>query len=187
MDDRFQNEVAGAALVLLASEPWDALSPDKIARQAGLPLRKVEKDFPCPSDLIPAIVGWVEAQKKAAPPDSAASPVDVLFESLMNRFEAMDAFKGSFVSLAETIRRRPPEAFAFYRSLRPFLIESLSLSQPKEAKKPSEAQVACLAGAYVFAFFRWADDETPDLRHTMASLDSTLKSCKIFLFHTLNF
>lgn len=185
MKKNLQSKVAKAALELLANEAWDSLSPDKLAAQADLPLPQIQKAFPIPRSLIPAIVDWVDEKTESAEPDATAAPADTLFELLMNRFETMGSFKPSFVALAETIRRRPPEAFTFYHSFRPFLAKALLLSQPKAERRPSEAQIVCLAGIYAFTFFRWAEDKTPDMCRTMAALNGAIKSCEEFLFRTL--
>jgi len=180
MNDKNQSKAAMAALALLPTTPWDLLSLESVAKKSKLPPKQIRSAFPDTNALIPAIVRLFDEAVSGSlePPDEDSSFEDLLFDSLMLRFEAMQPYREGLIALDSACRHRPALALCLYRAMRESMKKTLELLGFRNDALLSFGRVSLLLCVYQMVFYRWCDDTTPDLDKTMAALNATLQACR---------
>ena len=114
MFDEFskRSKAVRAALELAQQRDWGDITLGDIARQAGLDLADLRREFACKSDILRAFQAEVDAEvlakAKQAGPDGSVR--DRLFDIIMTRFEVMGPYKPALKRIACYLRCRPGEA-----------------------------------------------------------------------------
>ncbi len=104
MFDEFskRSKAVRAALELAQQRDWGEIGLADIAKQAGLDLADLRREFSCKSDILRAFQAEVDADvlAKAKPAGADQSVRDRLFDLIMTRFEVMAPYKPALKRIA---------------------------------------------------------------------------------------
>ena len=177
------DRIIDAALALVATEGWRQVSLAAIAAAAGLPILQVYRIFRSKQAILAALYRRVDAIVLAEPPAAEADerPRDRLFDLLMRRFDALQAYKPALDVLRRELLHDPPTALcagvSLLRSMR-WMLEAADI--PTSGVRGAVA-VKLATAAYLSAMRVWQRDDSPDLARTMASLDARLRRIERWL------
>jgi AcrR family transcriptional regulator len=177
------DRIIDAALGLLATEGWRRLSLAAIAAAAELPILQVYRIFPSKQAVLCGLYRWVDEIVLAEPPAAEADerPRDRLFDLLMRRFDALQAYKPAFDVLRRELPGDPLSAVcagaALLRSMR-WMLEAAGISV---VGWRGAIAVRLASAAYLSAMRVWQRDDSPDLARTMAALDARLRQIERWL------
>jgi len=177
------DRIIDAALALVATEGWRQVSLAAIAAAAGLPILQVYRIFRSKQAILAALYRRVDAIVLAEPSAAEADerPRDRLFDLLMRRFDALQAYKPALDVLRRELPHDPPTALcagvSLLRSMR-WMLEAADI--PTSGVRGAVA-VKLATAAYLSAMRVWQRDDSPDLARTMASLDARLRRIERWL------
>jgi len=180
MFDEFskRSKAVRAALELAQQRDWGDITLAGIARQAGLDLADLRREFACKSDILRAFQAEVDAEvlakAKQAGPDQSVR--DRLFDIIMTRFEVMGPYKPALKRIACYLRCRPGEASLIACSTLASQYWMLAGAGAKLGGAHAAVRVTGLAAVYGKVFQVWLDDPSPSLDKTMAALDRGLSN-----------
>ncbi len=167
-----------AALGLIEREGWRGLTMGRFARAAGVPLSEVYRRQKSKADILRGLVRRIDlialAEDSGAAPDSE-TPRDRLFDSVMVRFEAMEAHRGAVRVLAEELRRDPLAVAEILPELRQSLRWTLDAAGIDPTGWQGAVRVRVLGVICAQVLQVWLDDDGRDLAKTMADLDRRLR------------
>jgi len=164
-----------AALRVAAHDAWQTVSYWQIAEEAGLSTADVETLFPSKQDMVAAIVDNLDSRVLGSyQVDQSSSKRDVLFDVLMERFDAMADHRDAHISFLKsygwTYSSKRDDLKIYFCSLAKYLsasgIETRGLFGPMN--------VAAVGLGYLYVLFVWSQDKSADLSKTMAALDKML-------------
>jgi len=180
MFDEFskRSKAVRAALELAQQHDWGDITLSDIARQAGLDLADLRREFACKSDILRAFQAEVDAEvlAKMRQAGSEGSVRDRLFELIMTRFEVMGPYKPALKRIACYLRCRPGEASLVACSTLASQYWMLAGAGAKLGGAHAAVRVAGLTAVYGKVFQVWLDDPSPSLDKTMAALDRALSN-----------
>ena len=174
MDDAaFDRALIAAAFDMAASDGWNSVTVGAAARRAELPLEQARARFRG-RDAILLRFGRIADQ--AALTDAAVdgSTRERLFDILMRRFDALQAYREGVRALLRGLPCDPPAALllalATHASMR-WMLEGADVSS---AGLRGALRAKGLTAVWLFALRAWENDASPDLSATMAALDRAL-------------
>jgi AcrR family transcriptional regulator len=171
------NRIIDAAFGLVATEGWRGLSLAAIAAAAELPILQVYRIFRSKQAILAGLYRRVDevvlAEPPAAEPDER--PRDRLFDLLMRRLDALQAYKPALDVLRRELPGDPATALcagvSLLRSMR-WMLEAADI--PTGGVRGAIA-VRLVLAAYLSVIGVWHRDDSPDLALTMAALDTRLR------------
>ncbi len=171
-----RDRIIAAALRLAESRGWRELSLGEIAREAGIPLIELRREFQSKGQMLAAFSRALDqAVIEKFPAPGADAPRDRLFDALLTRFEAMQPYKGAIQRIRGDLGRSLGEALA---QLCPALKSQywmLAAAGINGEGGRGLLRVQGLLGVYARVFKVWLDDDDPGLARTMAALDRRLR------------
>jgi ubiquinone biosynthesis protein COQ9 len=173
-----RNKAVRAALDLAQRREWGDIALADIAKEAGLDLADLRREFACKSDILRAFQAEVDAEvlAKVKPAGPEVSVRDRLFDLIMTRFEVMAPYKPALTRIACYLRCRPGEASLLACSTLATQYWMLAGAGAKLDGARAAVRVAGLTAVYSRAFKVWLDDPSPSLDKTMATLDRALSN-----------
>jgi AcrR family transcriptional regulator len=177
------DRIIDAALALVATEGWRQVSLAAIAAAAGLPILQVYRIFRSKQAILAALYRRVDAIVLAEPPAAEADerPRDRLFDLLMRRFDALQAYKPALDVLRRELPMDPPTALCGVASLLRSMRWMLEAADIPTGGVRGAVAVKLATAAYLSAMRVWQRDDSPDLARTMASLDARLRRIERWL------
>lgn len=171
-----RSKAVKAALDLAKDRSWSDIALTDIAREAGLTLADLRREFACKTDILRAFQAELDEAvlAKARAGTEPSSPRDRVFDIVMSRFEAMQPYKSALRRIAAHLSCRPGEAAALFGSSLQSQYWMLEASGAKLDGPGGALRVGGLAAIYGKVFCVWLDDDTPTLDKTMAALDKRL-------------
>lgn len=168
-----RGRIVSAALRLAARRPWQEISLLDISAEAGVPLLELKDLFASKSEIVAAFVGTVDEEMLRRAPQRMADAAarDMLFEVIMNRFDALQSHKSALRSIAAAPALDPALARALLASRRWMLHAAGVAADGIEGA----VRVAGIAALYQAVFRIWLEDDDPGLARTMAALDRRLR------------
>jgi AcrR family transcriptional regulator len=165
-----------AALDLAKERSWSDIALTDIAREAGLSLADLRREFACKTDILRAFQAELDAAvlAKTRAAGEQSTPRDRLFDVVMSRFEAMQPYRPALKRIAAHLCCRPGEAALLLSSSLQSQYWMLEASGAKLDGPGGALRVSGLAAIYGRVFCVWLDDDTPSLDKTMAALDQRL-------------
>ena len=177
------DRIIDAALGLIATEGWRAVSLAAIAAAAGLPILQVYRIFRSKQAILQGLFRRVDEIVLAEPPTAELDerPRDRLFDLLMRRFDALQPHKAALDVLGRELPSDPVTALcagaSLLRSMR-WMLEAADI--PTSGVRGAVA-VRLAAAAYLSTMRVWQRDDSPDLGRTMAALDARLRRIERWL------
>ena len=171
-----RSKAVKAALDLAKERSWSDIALSDIAREAGLSLADLRREFACKTDILHAFQAELDqavlAKTRAA--GETSTPRDRLFDIVMSRFEVMQPYKPALKRIAAHLCCRPGEAAVLAGSSLQSQYWMLEAAGAKLDGPGGALRVGGLAAIYGKVFCVWLDDDTPSLDKTMAALDKRL-------------
>jgi ubiquinone biosynthesis protein COQ9 len=171
-----RSKAVKAALDLAKERSWSDIAFTDIAREAGLSLAELRREFACKTDILRAFQAELDAAvlAKTRAAGETSTPRDRLFDVVMSRFEAMQPYKPALKRIATHLCCRPGEAAVLLGSSLQSQYWMLEAAGAKLDGPGGPLRVGGLAAIYGRVFCVWLDDDTPSLDKTMAALDQRL-------------
>lgn len=167
--------VLEAALRLAAQQGWRAVTPARLAAQAGVPLERLRALYPSRGALLDAFARAIdEAVLAGGPPEEAETARERLFEVMMRRFDALGPHRRALASIAAAARADPCAALAGCRRLHGSMRWMLEAAAIDGSGLAGGARAAVLAAIHIDVLRVWLDDDSEDMASTMAALDRRL-------------
>ncbi len=171
-----RDRIVSAALRLAEGRGWRELSLGEIAREAGIPLAEMRREFQSKGQILAAFSRAVDqAVIEKFPAPGTDAPRDRLFDVLITRFEAMQPYKAAIRRIRGDLGRSFGAALA---QLRPALKSQywmLAAAGIDGEGGRGLMRVQGLLAIYARVFPVWLDDDDPGLARTMAVLDRRLR------------
>ena len=165
-----------SALDLAARDGWQNLTLAALARANKMPLARLHEHFEDKGDILTAFGRMIDRQvlEAAVGPEPGLSPRDRLFDLLMERYEALNAYRPGLVSVLDSFRCDPKQIVIGL----PHLCKSMSWMLEAAGLDSNGwggvLRLAGLTSIYVRNIRVWRHDESPDLAKVMAALDKDL-------------
>ena len=161
------------AFALAGEQGWARVSIAEAARRASLPLDQARARFSGRAALLLRFGTMADQAALAALP-TEDSVRDKLFALVMRRLDVMQAHRAGVLALLRALPFDPPLALllacASRRSLR-WLAQAAGVDT---SGLRGELRVKGLMGVWLWTLRAWQADETQDLSHSMAALDTAL-------------
>ena len=168
--------VLETALRLAAEKPWRDVSLAEIAAAAGVSRAQVYAVLPSRAAILRAVMSQVDTAVlgEAAEDGEGESRRDRLFDLLMRRLETLSPYKAGLRGILEDGPRDPLTLLASLPALLRSMAWMLEAAGIPAGGVRGLARVNLVAIAYLATVREWLADDSPDLSHTMASLDRAL-------------
>lgn len=161
------------AFAMAGEQGWARVSIAEAARRGGLPLDQARSRFPGRAALLLRF-GTMADQAALTDLPAEDSVRDRLFHVVMRRLDVMQAHRAGVLALLRALPFDPPLALllacASRRSLR-WLAQAAGVDT---SGLRGELRVKGLMGVWLWTLRAWQADETQDLSHSMAALDTAL-------------
>jgi ubiquinone biosynthesis protein COQ9 len=165
-----------SALDLAAREGWQNLTLGGLAKANKITLAALHEHFEDKGDILAALGRMIDKQvlETAGEPDPEISPRDRLFDLLMERYEALNAYRPGLVSVLESFKSDPKQVFIGLPHLCKSMNWMLEAAGQDANGWDGALRLAGLTGIYIKNLRVWAGDESADLAKVMAALDKDL-------------
>lgn len=164
------------AMELAAELGWEFLTLRDVAERGGISLAELRMYFADKSDILTALGAMIDREVlgQMEDLDPAASPRDVLFDVMMERFDVLNRYRAGIVSVFHSFRLEPKQALLsmphLFRSME-WMLEAAGIDSNGFK---GAAKVVGLTGVYLKGVRVWIKDDSPDMGKTMAELDKAL-------------
>jgi AcrR family transcriptional regulator len=171
------DKIVDATLELIAERGWRAAQPDAIAARAGVDLATLYKLVGGRMGVLDALTRRIDVAMLAGatPADPNETPHDLLFDTLMRRFDALKPYKPAILVLMHDWRSRPLLGLAQAPAVVRSMGWALAAAGIPVDGLGGAALTRALAVAYAATLRVWLGDDSPDLGRTMAALDRSLR------------
>ena len=172
--------IAIKTLKLLKKKSWGEIRLEEIIRNS----KKHKKTIKTKNDLLRNINRYVDyLLKKEASSIEKSSTKDMLFEIIMLRFDVLQKYRNSFLTLFDSYKLKPQKSIilipSFLESM--FLTASLANIEIKGIK--GSLTIKGIFIIYIATYLEWMNDTSKSLEKTMTTLDQYLnKASKILNF-----
>jgi len=181
-----KEKVFNACLSTIEKEGWKRFSFAKASDESEIPLSAFHEQFSSPTDVILLLFRKIDNEVlNNLELSDDLSPKDALFEILMARFDAAEAYKSILKSFWQEWVLAPEEAPSLAAqgfSSMAWMLEAAGL---ENRGIKGLLRVQGLTTLYLLTLRIWLADESPDLGKTMAFLDKGLSRAEK-LAHLLN-
>ena len=172
--------IALKTLKLLKKKSWGEIRLEEIIRNS----KKHKKTIKTKNDLLRNINRYVDyLLKKETSSIEKSSTKDMLFEVIMSRFDVLQKYRNSFLTLFDSYKLKPQKSIilipSFLESM--FLTASLANIEIKGIK--GSLTIKGIFIIYIATYLEWMNDTSKSLEKTMTTLDQYLnKASKILNF-----
>ena len=172
--------IALKTLKLLKKKSWGEIKFEEIIKNS----KKNKKKIKTKNDLLSNINRYVDyLLKKETSSIEKSSTKDMLFEVIMARFDVLQKYRDSFLTLFDSYKLKPQKSIilipSFLESM--FLTASLANIEIKGIK--GSLTIKGIFIIYIATYLEWMNDTSKSLEKTMTTLDQYLnKASKILNF-----
>ena len=172
--------IALKTLKLLKKKSWNEIRLEEIIKNS----KKNTKSIKTKNDLLRNINRYVDyLLKKETSSIEKSSTKDMLFEVIMARFDVLQKYRNSFLTLFDSYKLKPQKSIilipSFLESM--FLTASLANIEIKGIK--GSLTIKGIFIIYIATYLEWMNDTSKSLEKTMTVLDQYLnKASKILNF-----
>lgn len=178
-DQDFEAALIDAAFALGAQAGWRHVSPAAAARHAGLDLVRARALFPCTGTILKKFGRLADAAALSHALQEG-SVRDRLFDSLLRRFDFLQARRPGVLALMKALPSCPPLAVALAEmniASMGWLLEGAGVDA---TGLTGVVKKRGLLAVWLYGLRAWAADESLDLTATMAAVDSALARAERF-------
>ncbi|MCP4329739.1 MAG: TetR family transcriptional regulator [Alphaproteobacteria bacterium] len=166
----------GAAMVLAETQGWSRVTLADIADEAGMSLAEIYVVFPSKAAILAGLSHHIDEIVLASDSGDLASESarDRLFDVLMRRLDALDAYKPALANVLRDCCTDPVSlacAGCGVRRSMAWMLEAAGLSS---AGLRGRLRVKGLSVLWLLTLRTWFRDDSPDMAKTMAVLDRNL-------------
>ncbi|HEY6431723.1 MAG TPA: TetR family transcriptional regulator [Acetobacteraceae bacterium] len=174
MDDaEFDKALIAAAFALASERGWHRLNAAEAATRAGVSLARARERFPGRAAILLRF-GRLADQAALAEPPREGTVRDRLFYLLMQRIDTLQTHREGVLALLRALRREPETALLLACATRRSMRWMLQAAGVATHGLRGELRVKGLLGVWMWAIRAWQSDDTADMSHTMAAMDSAL-------------
>ena len=172
--------IAIKTLKLLKKKSWGEIRLEEIIKNSKKPKKLIKTK----NDLLKNINRYVDyLLKKETSFIEKSSTKDMLFEIIMLRFDVLQKYRNSFLTLFDSYKYKPQKLIilipSFLESM--FLTASLANIEIKGIK--GSLTIKGIFIIYIATYLEWINDTSKSLDKTMTTLDQYLnKTSKILNF-----
>ena len=168
-----KGKIIGATMKIASERPWSEVTLRDIAQSAGLTMADLKKEASSKAHIFGLFTSAVDKAVLAelGEINPAQSPRDNLFETIMNRFDAMQPYKTAIKSILKVPSPDPRLAQRFLSS-QSWMLEASGISSYGPL---GGIKTVGLASVYLQVARIWLDDDDPNMAKTMAALDRRLR------------
>jgi ubiquinone biosynthesis protein COQ9 len=171
-----RGRLIAAALRLAETRGWRDLSLGEIAREAGIPLAQMRKEFQSKGQILAAFSRAVDqAVIEKFPAPGADVARDRLFDVLLTRFEIMQPHKAAIRRIRDDLGASFGEALAQLRPAIKSQYWMLAAAGISGEGGTGLMRIQGLLGVYRRVFAVWLVDDDSGMARTMAALDRRLR------------
>jgi AcrR family transcriptional regulator len=175
-DNTTRTRIIRAALRLAESRGWQATGLADIAREAGVTIAEMRREFSGKRAILRAFARELDRTVlRQAEPDSAEPARDRIFEVLMTRFEVMAPFKTALRAIARDMRAAPLSAAALLETVATSQYWMLNAAGVDTQTPMGALKVPGISALYARVMHVWLEDDDPGNARTMAALDRELR------------
>lgn len=172
--------IALKTLKLLKKKSWGEIRLEEIIKNS----KKHKQSIKTKNDLLKNINRYVDyLLKKETSSIEKSSTKDMLFEVIMARFDVLQKYRNSFLTLFDSYKLKPQKSIilipSFLESM--FLTATLANIEIKGIK--GSLTIKGIFIIYIATYLEWIKDTSKSLEKTMTTLDQYLnKASKILNF-----
>ena len=172
--------IALKTLKLLKKKSWGEIRLEEIIKNS----KKHKQSIKTKNDLLKNINRYVDYLLKKETSSIEKSTIkDMLFEVIMARFDVLQKYRNSFLTLFESFKSNPQKSIillpSFLESM--FLTATLANIEIKGIK--GSLTIKGILIIYIATYLEWIKDTSKSLEKTMTTLDQYLnKASKILNF-----
>lgn len=177
-----KEEIVRKTLELASDLGWEFLTLRDVAEANDLSLSELRGYFEDKSDILAALGRMIDRRVlgDVDEPDPEASHRDLLFDILMERFDALNDYRAGVVSVYQAFRYDPKQVVISMPHLCRSMSWMLEAAGIDTNGVKGAARVAGLTGVYLKTVRVWVKDDSPDMSKTMAALDKALGNAEKF-------
>ncbi len=172
-DSDFDSELIAAALTIAGEKGWTHVSAAAAARAAGLPLTTARVRFPTRYRILLRL-GELADQAVLTDAPQEGTVRDRLFDLLMRRYDAFQAYRPGIVAIMRALPCDPPTALLLTCATRRSMRWLLNAAGVETFGLLGELKVRGLMGVWLWGLRAWEKDDSEDLTATMAAVDTAL-------------
>ena len=163
--------IALKTLKLLKKKSWGEIRLEEIIKNS----KKHKQSIKTKNDLLKNINRYVDyLLKKETSSIEKSSTKDMLFEVIMARFDVLQKYRNSFLTLFESFKSKPQKSIillpSFLESM--FLTATLANIEIKGIK--GSLKIKGIFIIYIATYLEWIKDTSKSLEKTMTALDKYL-------------
>ncbi len=172
----FKEKIVEKTMVLASELGWEYLTLRDIAQSAEVSLAELRDVFEDKGDILAALGRMIDKKvlDSVGEPDVESSHRDLLFDVMMERFDALSEYRDGVVSVFHAFKCDPKQAVIALPHLCCSMAWMLEAAGVDTSGVKGAAKVAGLTGVYLKAIRVWVKDDSPDMGKTMAELDKSL-------------
>lgn len=171
-----REKLLSAALDLATNTPWHEVSLTDISKKLDVSLDTVFDLIEDKDDIL-VMFGRHIDRAVLMNLDSYGSdenPKDILFDILMERFEVLNEYRPSLISILNSFKSDPKQLVMSGPHMCKSMTWMAEAAQIEVTGWRGVAKIIGLTGVYLNALRVWVNDESPDMAKTMAAVDKSL-------------
>jgi ubiquinone biosynthesis protein COQ9 len=172
-DQDFDETLVTAAFALAADEGWHRVTAAAAARRAGLDMVMARERFGATGAILLKF-GQIADARALAHALSEGPVRDRLFDTLMRRFDYLQAHRAGVVALFKYLPSQPVMALLLARTTVQSMGWLLEAAGEASTGPVGAVKARGLAVVWGLGVRAWIDDESEDLTATMAAVDTAL-------------
>lgn len=178
-----KEQILESSLSLAETMPWDAVTFEEIAKESNISIEELQALF---EDKMAIIAYWhhildqsIQGQQETSGTDTLSTN-DILFDVLMDRFEALNSKRQASLSIIESFKKEPKDGLFCIPYLGRSMARVLDAADISSSGYKGSTALLGLCVIYVRVLYVWMHDDSADMGKTMATLDKTLKQAGRF-------
>lgn len=175
-----RDKIIDAMLRVMARKPWEEVSFEEIAREAGISLGTLREIFAGRVEILAAFTARIDRTvlDRRDPDMDDEAPRERLFDIMFARFEVLQPHRDAIASLIDGVRGDLALALALNRLVTASMGWMLSGAKIGATGPAGAFRAQGLAFVWVRTLRVWLQDDDPGLARTMAELDKQLRSAE---------
>ncbi|MGH1377547.1 MAG: TetR family transcriptional regulator [Alphaproteobacteria bacterium] len=172
-----KQKILDSALTLAVEQGWEYTTLRDIAEHAGISASELYDSIDDKNDILVVLGRKIDKEIIGNVDTSDGDELnsrDLLFDIMMDRYEALNQYREGLVSILETFKYDPKQAVISMPHLCKSMGWMLEVSGVETAGIKGALKVVGLTGVYIKVLKVWAHDESDDLSKTMSALDKSL-------------